>query len=117
PKPPVAPAGEHDEAPAWYTDPLGDGLAISGAIGIGVGVVFVVKASSSSAAAKREQFRDAFVADLDRATLQRRIGAASLAAGSALAIGGVLVFVFHRPAPHHLTAGTDGRSVFVAGEL
>jgi len=100
---------------AWYQDKLADGLVVSGAIGIGVGIVFLAKASSSEQAAQGAMARQDFLRDLDDATSQRRIGAVALAAGSALAVGGIVVYVLHRKTARTIVGGTDGRSLYVAG--
>jgi outer membrane biosynthesis protein TonB len=102
--------------PAWYAHPIPDAMVVTGAIGIGVGVVFLTKAGSSEQAAKTAMFRDDFVRLLDDATSQRRIGAIALTAGSAIAVGGILVYMLHeRRGSHQVVGGIDGRSLFVAG--
>jgi tetratricopeptide (TPR) repeat protein len=100
---------------AWYKDKLADGLVVSGVIGIGVGVVFLAKGSSSEQAAHDAQFREDFIRHLDDATSQRRIGAVALSVGTALAAGGVVVYVLHRKTARTIVGGTDGRSLYVAG--
>jgi outer membrane biosynthesis protein TonB len=119
PAPIVAPPPAETPGPRpWYKNPVGDGLVVGGAIGIGVGAVFLAKASSSQTAATHAQLRSDFIADLDAATSQRRIGAVALGAGAALAIGGVIVFVLDRHADsHHIAATTDGHALYIAGSF
>ena len=76
---------------------------------------FLSKASSTERAAGSAEFREDFVRKLDDATSQRRIGAVALTAGTALAIGGIYVFVRHRHASHQIVGGIAGRSIYVAG--
>jgi len=100
----------------WYTDGIGDALTASGVVGIAVGATFLVMAGSSESAAKSAQFRDDFVRDLDNATQRKKIGWTSLGIGSALAVGGVLVYVL-RDRGHHapVAATTDGRAIYISG--
>ena len=120
PAPPVAqaPAQPVPSSASWYKrDPLADGLVVGGAIGIGVGIVFLAKGSSSEHASQTAQFRDDFIHDLDDATSQRRIGAVALSLGAAMAVGGIVVFVVrdrHDAAPT-IVGGSDGRTVYLAG--
>ena len=119
-------AAEHDaghppaETPtdaAWYKrDPLADGLVVGGALGIGVGIVFLVKGSNSEHASQTDQFRNDFIHDLDNATSQARIGAVALTVGAAMAAGGVVIYVLRdHHATHPIVGGTDGHTLYVAG--
>ena len=114
PEPASAPA-QPPRTDAWYQDKLADGLVVGGAIGIGVGIVFLAKGGSSERAAQTAVLRQDFLRDLDDATSQRRIGAVALTAGSALAVGGLVVYVLHRKTSRTIVGGTDGRSLYVAG--
>jgi tetratricopeptide (TPR) repeat protein len=113
PEPSIEPAPERRP---WYTDGIGDALTAGGVVGIAVGATFLVMAGSSESAAKSAQFRDDFLRDLDDATQRKKIGWTSLGVGSALAVGGVLVYVL-RDRGHHDTAvvGTDGRAIYISG--
>lgn len=95
----------------WYGDKVADGLVVSGAIGIGVGLAYMVGASNLEASAHSAQFLDDFRADLDNATTHRRVGITGLAVGTALAAAGVTVFLLRR---HHVTTTTDGHAVAVS---
>jgi len=113
------PPSQRDADPRpWYKDRLGGALTITGVAGIGVGVGFLVMASSSQRRAETAEFRDEFTAALDEATSRRRIGAIALTAGSALTLGGILIYVLRdRGARPVLTGGSDGRSLYVAGSF
>ena len=121
PEPPTTVAAEQRELPPaphdtpWYKDTLGDALTVGGVVGIGVGVGFLVMASSSEHDAKTAQFRADFLRSLDEATQRRRIGAVSLGAGAALAVGGVLVYVLRDHHAHRLVGGIDGHTLYVSG--
>ena len=100
----------------WYTDGVGDALTAGGVVGIAVGATFLVMAGSSESAAKSAQFRDDFLRDLDEATQRRKIGWTSLGVGSALAVGGVLVYVLRDRSHHPAVVGTtDGRAIYITG--
>jgi tetratricopeptide (TPR) repeat protein len=110
---PVSGAALHDTP--WYKDPIGDVLTAAGVVGIATGATFLVMASSSERAAKSATLRTDFVRSLDEATQRRRIGAVSLGVGSALAVGGVLVYLLRdRHAPRQVVS-TDGRSLYISG--
>ena len=105
--------------PPWYTNKLGGALAISGvvALGVGVGFVTVSHRTESDAYVLPENIGE-FEKQLDRASVQRTIGAVSLGVGLALIAGGVTVYVLHsRQHEQQIVAGTDGRTVFVGARF
>jgi tetratricopeptide (TPR) repeat protein len=99
----------------WYKNQLGGGLTIGGVVGVGVGITFLALASSSRSAAQQEMYLDDFQAKLDEATLRRRIGAVSLGLGAGAIAAGIMVYVMREQ--RAVTAGTDGRVVFVGGQF
>jgi hypothetical protein len=115
--PPTGPEAPPAAASRWR-DPLGITLAAGGVIGLGVGGGFLY-------AAKLAEDRDESVledqkaawADADR---RRTIGFIALGAGAALAVGAVIRFATHDPAPRgeHTTVVIDpSGSVFVLGSF
>lgn len=105
------------ETPRWYKDKLGGALTVAGVIGVGVGVVYLVKASGTRSDANSAMFLDDFKSGLDDATSQRRIGAVSLTVGLALVASGIAVYVIHDKQNKKLVAGTDGRTVFIGARF
>lgn len=105
------------EGPRWYKDKLGGALTAVGAIGIGVGVVYLVKASGTRSDADSATNLDDFKHGLDDATTQRRVGAISLTLGVALVASGIAVYVIHDKQNKKLVAGTDGRTVFIGARF
>ena len=101
----------------WYKNRLGGALTASGLVGVSVGITFLALASSSRSAAKEQMFLDDFDAKLDEATLRRRIGAVSLGLGAGAIAAGVMVYVIRDREQRTVTAGTDGRVVFVGGSF
>lgn len=118
-EPPVQDTAPREGGPRpWYKDPLAGALTVSGVVGIGVGVSFLVMASSSKSRSETAEFRDDFTAALDEAESRNRIGGVALAAGSALVITGVVVYVLRaKGTSSTIAGGTDGRSVYVAGRF
>jgi tetratricopeptide (TPR) repeat protein len=112
PGPSIEPAPERRP---WYTDGVGDALTAGGVVGIAVGATFLVMAGSSESAAKSAQFRDDFLRDLDDATQRKKIGWTSLGVGSALAVGGVLVYVLRDRGHPAVVGTTDGRAIYISG--
>jgi hypothetical protein len=106
------------EQSPWYKNKLGGGLAAGGVIGVTIGITFLALASSSRSAADEQMYLDDFEAKLDEATTRRRIGAVSLSVGLAALGAGVTLYVLHdRKQRTTLTAGTDGRVVFVGARF
>lgn len=102
----------------WYKDPVAGGLTAGGAIGIGVGIAFLVSAGSSEDRAHQQPFLDDFKSGLDEATSRRRIGIVSLGVGAALAATGVVIYMRAKKAQDHaLVVSTNGHSVFVGARF
>jgi tetratricopeptide (TPR) repeat protein len=101
----------------WYRNKLGGGLTIGGFVGATVGITFLALASSSESAAKQEMFLDDYDAKLEDATLRRRIGAISLGLGAGAIAAGITVYVMGEREQRRVSAGTDGRVVFVSGRF
>jgi hypothetical protein len=98
----------------WYANRLGGALTATGAVGVITGITFLSLASSSRSAAKDEMYIDDFGDKLDEATLRRRIGAISLGVGAGVLAAGITVYAM---SDRTVSAGTDGRVVFVAGRF
>lgn len=100
-------------APPWYRNPVAGAIA-GGVIGIAAGAGFLIAADSTREGAAAARFSDDFEAALDRATGQRRTGAALVLLGAALAGGGVAYHVAvqrrRRPA---MALSVGARSIFV----
>ena len=114
---PNQPEKQVTETPPWYKDKLGGALTVAGAIGVGLGVAYMVKASGTRSDADSAMFLDDFKTGLDEATTQRRIGAVSLTVGLGLIASGIAVYVIHDKQNKKLVAGTDGRTVFIGARF
>lgn len=104
----------------WYKNKLGGALTAGGVVGVGLGITFLVLSSSSRDAAQGQVYLDDFEAKLDDATFRRRAGAISLGLGTAALAAGIVVYVRHgreRREQRTVTAGTDGRVVFVGARF
>jgi hypothetical protein len=104
-------------AKPWYTNKLGGALATGGVVGVGLGITFLVLSSSSRDASQGQMYLDDFEDKLDEATFRRRVGAVSLGLGTAALAGAIFVYVSHGREQRSLTAGTDGRVVFVGARF
>jgi hypothetical protein len=82
------------ERSPWYTDGLGGGLAIGGAIGLAAGTGFLVAARRAEVDADSAATLDGFVAARDQADQRRLIGAVALGAGAGLAAVAVLRYAW-----------------------
>jgi len=97
----------------WYQNPVG-GAVVVGIAGIAVGTGFLVAASGNRDLADSAITSDRFETLLDRATMQRRLGAVFMVFGAALVGGGIGYHVLTREQPTPSTVvSTDGRSIFV----
>ncbi len=101
----------------WYSDPVGGGLVIGGAVGVGVGITFLVMSRRSEDAASTAEFRDEFSDLLDQATTRRRIGLAAAGIGSALLIGGIVRYATRSPSAPAVVVGATGSSLVVSGRF
>ncbi len=98
----------------WYQNPVG-GAVVVGIAGIAVGTGFLVAASGNRDLADSAITSDRFETLLDRATMQRRLGAVFMVFGVALVGGGISYHYLTRPmATPETVVSTDGRSIFVA---
>ncbi len=80
----------------WYHDVLGDVLVVSGAIGLSVGLGFYAASiKSEDAASGAESYRE-YDSLIDKARSRRAIAWIGIGAGSALALGGIARYVWHR---------------------
>jgi hypothetical protein len=105
----------------WYKNKLGGALTATGVVGVTVGVTFLALASSSHSAANQiladKGYLDDYEAKLDEVTLRRRIGGISLGVGIAALGAGATIYFLHDRNQRSLTAGTDGRVVFVGARF
>ena len=86
------------ERRAWWKDPVGGGLVGAGAIGLGVGVVFLVQGRNADADKDSAPTYPEYEVLADRAESRGRLGVIGIAAGSALIAGGVIWYVTRKPA-------------------
>jgi tetratricopeptide (TPR) repeat protein len=68
----------------WYRDPLGGALIGGSAVGLGVGIAFLVATSSAETAAASATTYDDYLSDLDRARRYRTIALIGVGAGVVL---------------------------------
>lgn len=91
------------EGRAWWRDPVGGALVGVGAVGVGLGAVFLVQGR----AADRDKESAASYADYEalasRAESRGRLGVIGLAAGGALIAGGVVLYLTRKPSEPALT--------------
>jgi hypothetical protein len=90
----------HDAAPApeghaWWKDPVGGALVGAGAVGIGLGIVFLVQGHTADQDKLHAVTYPDFQALDDRAKSRGTIGITSLVVGAALAGGGVYWYATH----------------------
>jgi len=106
PEPPLPPEGR-----AWWKDPVGAALVGAGAIGIGMGVVFLVQGHAADQDKLHAMSYQDFQTLDDRAKTDGTIGVVSLVIGGALAGGGVYWYATHRPTHDKtITGWLDGHS-------
>ncbi|HSK01078.1 MAG TPA: hypothetical protein VK932_07545 [Kofleriaceae bacterium] len=86
-RPPPGPEGS-----AWWKDPIGGGLVVGGAVGLGVGSYFLVSARNAERDATDSNFKE----QDDLAQRNSKIGVVSLVVGGALVAGGVVRYVTRR---------------------
>jgi len=79
-----------------WKNPVGLSLLGAGAVGLGIGTVFMIQAGSADSAKNNAATYDEFIAQRDRAKSKGRIGVVGLAAGTALVAGG-LAYILTRP--------------------
>ena len=113
---------EAPPAPPWYKNKLGGALSATGVVGVTVGITFLALASSSHSEAlamnnNPNGVLEGFEDKLAETTLRRRIGGISLGVGIAALGAGVTVYILHDRKHRALSAGTDGRVVFVGARF
>jgi hypothetical protein len=85
------------EQRSWWKDPIGGVLVGAGAIGIGLGVVFIVQARAADSDKNQAASYPEYESLADRAESRGRLGVISLVAGGALALGGIAWYATHKP--------------------
>jgi hypothetical protein len=85
------------EPRSWWKDPVGGALVGVGAVGLGVGVVFLVQAGAANADKAQATDYPRYEELANRAESRGRFGVISLAAGGALAIGGIIWYATRSP--------------------
>lgn len=99
PAPPPEPAPvAHDDARAWWKDPVGGALVGAGVVGVGLGTVFLVQGRNADADKDRATTYPEYVRLSDRAESRGRLGVIGLAAGGALVAGGIIWYLTRKPA-------------------
>jgi hypothetical protein len=93
------------EGLAWWRDPVGDVLVGSGVVALGVGAALLVSARSADLDSVHATSYADFKAREDRAHDQGMFGVIAVAAGSGLAIAGVVRYVMHRDSEHAMVTG------------
>jgi tetratricopeptide (TPR) repeat protein len=106
PKHDVEPA--HPESRPWWRDPVGDALVGVGAIGLGVGVSFLVSARSADSDAKATMNYFQFRSLENTANSRSKLGIAATASGAALIGAGIVWYATHRGSDRAVTAWADG---------
>jgi len=98
---PIAQPPPHEEAKpegrTWWKDPVGGALVGAGAIGIGLGIVFLVQGNAADSDKERAMSYAEYESLASRAESRGRLGVISLVAGGALAAGGVVWYVTRKP--------------------
>ena len=89
-KPPQTTTDEQPKAKKWYADPTGGVLTGLGLAGVGAGVGLLVVANSRAKTAADEDLNSDYLDMRDSATKLRNGGAAALAIGSTLLLGGII---------------------------
>jgi len=87
------PARRRSSSPAWYTDWLGDALAVTGLVAAGAGTWLLVDANDAGQDARDPPTYDALSSDLDRFDRGRLIGIVLLSAGAALLVTAVIRYL------------------------
>jgi hypothetical protein len=105
------------DAPPWYTDRLAGFVTLGGIAVAGIGVGYLVAYRGTMSDADGAMFLDEYDDLLAKATTQRRIAVVGLGVGSAAIISGVLLYTMRDRAPRDVAVGTDGRSLYFAGEF
>jgi hypothetical protein len=109
PTPPATPT-PNPEGRAWWKDPIGGALVGAGAVGLGLGVVFLVQGSSAESDKMNAANYDEYVMLNERATSRGQLGVISLVAGGALITTGVVWYATHKPSKSPAVTGwLDGR--------
>jgi tetratricopeptide (TPR) repeat protein len=97
PDPAPQPAPVRERRPRWK-DPVGGALVGVGAVGLGVGAVFLVQARNADADKQDAPTYPAYEALAERAEARGRLGVMSLVAGGALVASGVVWYLTRKPA-------------------
>lgn len=116
---PAAPVEEYRDTP-WYRDVLGDVLAGSAVVAVGVGATYLFVADHHVDNANDADDVDEYVYERDLAHHDRTIGTAVTIVGGALAVGAILRYALHdRRERIGLTAVVDhhGGAVVLGGRF
>ena len=108
------------EGRAWWRDPVGDVLVGSGVVAIGVGAGLLVSARSADLNSAHATSYSDFKSLEDRAHDQGMFGVIAVAAGSGLAIAGVVRYVMHRDTERAIVTGwvaPAGGGVAISGHF
>jgi tetratricopeptide (TPR) repeat protein len=91
------PSSVTNEGRAWWKDPVGGALVGTGAVALGVGIVFLVQGSAANSDKDGAMTYPEYEALANRAESRGRLGVISLVAGGALATAGVVWYVTRKP--------------------
>lgn len=105
PGPAPPPSAPVHEGRAWWRDPVGDGLAIGGVVGLGVGTALLLSARSADQAKDSAMSYAQFKANADTAHDRGVEGVIGLAAGGVLLAGGIAWYATHRDSDAAVVTG------------
>lgn len=97
PRPPPTTEPAQPERRAWWTDPVGGALVGVGAVGLGLGAVFLVQGRTADADKDAATTYPEYERLAERAESRGRLGVIGLVAGGALVAGGVVWYLTRKP--------------------
>lgn len=95
PPPREEPMPVDDEGRAWWKDPIGGALVGVGAVGVGLGIVFLAQGSAADADKEMAASYPEYEELANKAESRGRLGVITVAAGGALIIGGIVRYATH----------------------
>jgi hypothetical protein len=117
PEPPLPEPAPVSAPSPWYADRAGDALVAGGAVGLTIGIVYLVKSGNTADAAMKAPNLSGYDSMLSDATTERRVGYTALGFGIALAAAGTYLFVRHGSEQRAAIVATDGHSIFLGARF
>ena len=105
---PVTPSPADDRY-IWYRDLPADGMAASGALGLLVGTIYLVKAKHAADTADTTHDLAVFKQSNADASHDNTVGAVAMTLGGLFALGGAGVYIYHAKTHHPVTVSTTVR--------